>query len=127
MAKKLTRSQIIKKLDTVFSQYIRLKDSVNGIGTCITCGKQDHWKNLQAGHFQSRKHYSTRWDERNVKPQCVGCNMFKAGEQYKFSLYLGQQLSEELLQESKKIRKFTSVELEEMADYYSSKIKNILN
>ena len=50
--KKPTRSKLVKKLDTVFSQYIRLKDSKDGIGTCVTCGKQDHWKNLQAGHFQ---------------------------------------------------------------------------
>ncbi len=129
MPKKLTRSKLVKKLDNIFSQYIRLSNSKDGNCTCVTCGKIGDWKNggIQAGHFQSRKHYSTRWDERNVKPQCVGCNMFKAGEQYKFSLYLGQQLSEELLQESRKIRKFTSVELEEMADYYSSKIKKILN
>ena len=57
MAKKLTRSKIVKKLDTVFSQYIRLKNSVDEISTCFTCGKQDHWKKLQNGHFQSRKHY----------------------------------------------------------------------
>tara|TARA_R110000782_G_scaffold164531_1_gene256523 strand:+ start:1060 stop:1446 length:387 start_codon:yes stop_codon:yes gene_type:complete len=125
MTKKLTRSKLVKKLDVVFSQYIRLSNSNNLHCTCVTCEKVGHWKNggIQAGHFISRKHYSTRWDERNVKPQCVGCNMFKAGEQYKFSLYLGQQLSEELLQESRKIRKFTSDELEEMIVHYSKEVE----
>ena len=125
MPKKLTRSKLVKKLDNIFSQWVRLSNSKNGNCTCVTCGKVGDWKSggIQAGHFMSRKHYSTRWDERNVKPQCVGCNMFKAGEQYKFSLYLGQQLSEELLQESRKIRKFTSDELEEMVVHYSKEVE----
>ena len=123
--KKLTRSKLVKKLDNIFSQYIRLSNSKNGNCTCVTCGKVGHWKSggIQAGHFMSRKHYSTRFDERNVKPQCVACNMFKAGEQYKFSLYLGGKLSEELLLESRKIRKFTSDELEEMVVHYSNEVK----
>jgi hypothetical protein len=126
--KKLTRSKLVKKLDNIFSQYIRLSNSKNGNCTCVTCGKVGDWKNggMQAGHFQSRKHYSTRWDERNVKPQCVGCNMFKAGEQYKFSLYLGGKLSEELLQKSRETVKFADVDLLEMADYYSNKLKLLL-
>ena len=125
MPKKLTRSKLVKKLDNIFSQWVRLSNSKNGNCTCVTCGKVGDWKSggIQAGHFMSRKHYSTRWDERNVKPQCVGCNMFKSGEQYKFSLYLGEQLSEELLQESHKIRKFTSDELEEMVTHYTEEIK----
>ena len=126
--KKLTRSKLVKKLDNIFSQYIRLSNSKNGNCTCVTCGKVGDWKNggMQAGHFQSRKHYSTRWDERNVKPQCVGCNMFKAGEQYKFSLYLGGKLSEELLQKSRETVKFADVDLIEMVDYYSNKLKLLL-
>lgn len=126
--KKLTRSKIVKKLDNIFSQYIRLSNSKNGICKCVTCGKEGHWKNggIQAGHFQSRKHYATRWDERNVKPQCVGCNMFKAGEQYKFSLYLGQQLSDDLLKESHKTVKFTSYELEDMIEHYSKEVEKYL-
>ena len=123
MAKKLTRSKLVKKLDTVFSQYIRLKDSKDGIGTCVTCGKQDHIKRLQAGHFQSRKHYSTRWDERNVKIQCSACNVFRYGEQFKFSLYLGDNLSKQLLADSRVIRKFTDIELQEMIQHYSDKLK----
>ena len=71
MPKKLTRSKIVKKLDAVFSQYIRLSNAdKNGYCTCVTCGKKYFWKQIQAGHFMSRKHYSTRWLEDNVKPQC---------------------------------------------------------
>lgn len=124
--KKLTRSKLIKKLDNIFSQYIRLSNSVNDIAECVTCNKKDHWKKMQCGHFQSRKHYSTRWDERNVAVQCAGCNVFRYGEQFKFSLYLGGKLSEELLQKSRETVKFADVDLIEMADYYSNKLKLLL-
>jgi hypothetical protein len=88
MAKKSTRKRLIDKLDKIFSQYIRLRESKNHNSECFTCGKVDHWKKLQNGHFMSRKHLSTRWDETNCQVQCAGCNVFRYGEQYKFSVGL---------------------------------------
>jgi hypothetical protein len=73
----------------------------------------------------SRKHYSIRWDERNVKPQCVACNVYRAGEQYKYSLYLGKELSDVLYLQSKEIVKFTNYELENMINDYSEKLKKL--
>ena len=126
-AKKPTRSKLIKKLDVVFSQYIRLSNADNrGMCTCVTCNKQFHWKNIQAGHFMSRKHYSTRWNENNVKPQCVGCNMFKSGEQYKYSLFLGSELANDLYLKSKELVKFTSQDIQDMIDNYNSKLKLLI-
>lgn len=125
-AKKPTRSKLIKKLDVVFSQYVRLSNADDrGYCTCVTCGKKGHWKTggIQAGHFISRKHYSTRWDELNVKPQCVACNVYRAGEQYKYSLYLGENLSKDLYEKSQKIVKFTSNEIEDLIEYYSKLLK----
>ena len=125
-AKKPTRTKLVKKLDVVFSKYIRLSNSDNnGYCTCVTCGNKFYWKEIQAGHFMSRKHYSTRWDENNVKPQCVACNVYRAGEKYKYSLYLGNKLSEELYIKSKEIRKFTSLELEEMYNDFNERLKDL--
>lgn len=122
--KKQTRSQLVKKLDTVFSQYIRKsKADKQGNCTCCTCGKKVHWKEIQAGHFMSRKHYSIRWDERNVNPQCVACNVFRYGEQYKYSLFLGQDLADLLYLQSKEIKKYTTEELKELTDTYSKMLK----
>jgi 5-methylcytosine-specific restriction endonuclease McrA len=126
MSKKPTRKTIITKLDSIFSQYIRLRYSKNEISECVTCGKQDHWKKLQAGHFVSRKHYATRWDEDNVQVQCSGCNVFRYGEQYLFSKYLGVDLSEELLIKSRNIQKFTDNELLDMIELYNKKVNNLL-
>lgn len=125
-AKKPTRSKLVKKLDTVFSQYIRLSNADNnGYCTCVTCNKTFFWKEIQAGHFMSRKHYSTRWDERNVKPQCLRCNIYNQGEGYLYSLYLGDKLSKKLLEESRELRKFTNIELEEMIADYSERVKKL--
>ena len=122
MPRKLTRKKLIAKLDTIFSKYIRLRDAdQNGYCRCVTCGERYHWKKIQAGHFISRKHYATRWDENNVHAQCVACNVFRAGEQYKYSLYLGNDTSLDLLNKSKQSVKFMDYELEEMCKIYNEK------
>jgi len=126
MPKKPSRSKLVKKLDTIFSKYIRISNAdKTGYCTCVTCGVVKHWKEIQAGHFMSRKHYSTRWDVANVKPQCIGCNMFKQGEQYKYSIFLGKYVSEVLYLKSKETVKFTNYELEEMIKDYIDKLKSI--
>lgn len=119
MAKKVTRTALIKKLDTVFSIYIRRRYAVNDIAECVTCGKKDHWSKLQCGHFMSRKHMATRWDENNCQVQCAGCNVFRYGEQYLFSQYLGDNLSQQLYIKSKEVCKFTDVELQDMIEHYT--------
>ena len=128
-SKKVSRSKLVKKLDAVFSQYIRLKDSVGGYATCFTCGKKDHWKKLQNGHFQSRKHYATRWDEQNCQVQCAGCNVFRYGEQFLFAKYLDERfyagLSDELYFKSKQIVKFSNIEIEEMILKYKNLVDSI--
>jgi hypothetical protein len=119
MAKKVSRKSLVEKLDKVFSIYIRRRYAINDIAKCVTCGKEDHWSKLQNGHFMSRKHLSTRWNEDNCQVQCAGCNVFRYGEQYLYSQYLGYKLAQELYIESKQIRKFTDVELQEKIDYYT--------
>ena len=124
MAKKLTRTKLVKKLDTIFSQYIRLKNSVDEIATCFTCGKQDHWKKLQNGHFQSRRHYSTRWDETNCQVQCSGCNVFKYGEQFLFGQNLNNKFGEgtarRLHIKAQQTIKLADFELEDMIINYKN-------
>ena len=122
MAKKPTRKTLITKLDKVFSEYIRRKDAKNDIATCVTCGKKDHWKKLQNGHFMSRKHYATRWDEDNVGVQCSACNVFRYGEQYLFAKYLGAEKADMLLSKSRETVKFPDWEIQEMIDLYKTKI-----
>ena len=128
MSKKVLRKNLVKRLDTVFSQYIRLRNAnAQGIAECYTCGKKDHWKKLQCGHFMSRKSYSTRWDDMNCNVQCVKCNMFEQGMSYVFGLNLnkdfGDGTAEGLLQKSKQIVKLQNYELEELITKYTALVK----
>jgi hypothetical protein len=127
--KKISRSKLIKKLDTVFSLYIRQRYSINEISKCFTCGKEDHYKKLQCGHFQSRRHYSTRWNEINCQVQCAGCNVFKYGEQFIFgknlNLEFGEGTSEALYLKAKQIIKFSNNDLEDLITNYNSLITDL--
>ena len=72
-------SGLIEDADAIFSQYIRLKyaDS-NGIVRCYTCNIAKHWTLMQCGHFAKRGNLLLRYDERNCRPQCQGCNEFES-------------------------------------------------
>jgi len=127
--KKLSRSKLIKKLDKVFSLYIRQRYAKNEIAQCFTCGKKNHWKKLQCGHFQSRKHYSTRWDEINCQVQCAKCNVFNYGEQFVFSKNLdmeyGKGCSESLYYKSKQIVKYSTNDINELINKYTLLINEL--
>ena len=84
---------------------------------------------MQNGHFQSRSFLSTRFDEENCQPQCVGCNMFKSGEQYKFSVNLdnkyGDGKAKELEFKARQIQKFSRVDYEENISYYKLLVEKL--
>ena len=130
MAKK-TISKLKKELDKWFSLYIRLRDATDeGMVQCFTCGKVSHYKSgMQNGHFQSRKHLATRWSETNCQVQCVGCNMFKAGEQYKFSIALdskyGEGKAEELQLLARTIMKVSRIDYEDKISYYKDLVDKL--
>lgn len=84
----MRRKDLVKKADKVFSKYIRNKYAVNGAVSCITCGKTDEVRNMDAGHYIDRRWTGTRWDERNVYPQCRNCNRFLDGNIEKFKTKL---------------------------------------
>jgi len=126
-----TISKLKKELDKWFSLYIRLRESTSeGIVSCCTCGKLGHYKvGMQNGHFQSRRHHSTRWNEQNCAVQCIACNCFSQGEQYKMSIYIdnkyGEGTAELLEMEARKIVKMSRIDYEEKITYYKSIVNKI--
>lgn len=72
MKKKLTMGKLLQKLQTVFNEYIRLRDKDK---PCISCGKYTETKD--AGHFYPVSGYAgLRFDEFNVHGECPRCNRF---------------------------------------------------
>lgn len=87
------------KLDRIFSEYIRRRDSdpTTGYGRCISCGKVVHWKDADAGHYVNRKHMSLRYDERNVHLQCRSCNRYDEGNMLGYTKALQKKYGERVL------------------------------
>jgi hypothetical protein len=127
----MKRSTIVKKLDKIFSIWIRSKDADHaGMVDCFTCGVSKSWKyEIDAGHFMGRGKYATRWDEQNVKPQCKKCNGFRSGEQYLFSKHLdeeyGKGTADELVYQSNQLAKFTNDELLKKIEHFTELVKSL--
>lgn len=122
-------AKLKKDADKYFSLYVRLRDSKKGFAECITCGISKPIKEMQAGHFVSRRVSALRFDELNVNAQCVGCNMFKAGEQYLYSkaldLKYGDGTADKLMSRRFETKKWTITELTEIIENSKQYIKEM--
>ena len=129
MPRKVTRKSLIKKLDTIFSIYIRLRDAnKDGFCKCISCQKINHWKDVDAGHFIGRRHLITRYDPKNVYAQCRYCNRYLAGNQYLYSVSLKKidsNLPEKLLRKSRKTIKLSNDELLVLIKKYKKLVEKL--
>jgi hypothetical protein len=121
------RAALKNKLDRIFSTYVRLRDSNNGYGRCISCGKIVHWKDADAGHLVNRSHLSLRWNEMNVNLQCRYCNRFKEGEGANYTMNLinkyGKEKVEYMLSHKHQVSRIGDFEAEQLIKYYQEKIK----
>lgn len=124
-------AQLKKKADKYFSLYVRYRDSKDGLAECITCGVKKPIKEMQAGHFVRRSINLLRYNDQNVNAQCVGCNMFKAGELYLYGkaldLKYGNGTADELMSLRHKTHKLTITELEQIIEESKEYIKDYEN
>lgn len=97
-------SKLKKKLDSIFSTYVRTKYAKNGRLQCYTCPKSGTIAELQNGHFVPRQYLRTRWDERNCRPQCYACNLLYNGQPSRFAANLIKEYGEGIIQELEKDR-----------------------
>jgi len=109
-----------KTCDQWFSKYIRLRDAdANGMCKCITCDTAKNWKEMDAGHFMSRRYMATRYDEMNCHAQCQRCNQYGAGEQYLHGKMIdalhGEGHADYLEEQSKKLTKYNKQQLMDLA------------
>ena len=77
MAKKQTSATLRAKALKTLQKLARISAADdNGYCKCVSCGKVDHYKSMQGGHWLA-KGSSSRWalEEQNVNPQCGGCNL----------------------------------------------------
>ena len=113
--KRKSISKLKKKADKVFSLWIRARDK-----RCVSCGSE---QNLQNGHYISRSHNATRYNEKNNNCQCLTCNIFKKGNYPAYTLYLMRKYGNGIIKELEKIgretKQFTPAELERIIKKYT--------
>lgn len=117
---------LIKKLDVVFSKYIRLRDSHDGVFTCCSCGQVKPYEQADAGHFINRRWMAVRWDERNVHAQCRYDNRFDEGNNVGYTRFMQKKYGDDtidLLMSMKTPYKWTDGELELLINDYKEKVK----
>lgn len=126
MAKKLKYDA----LDSIFSEYIRLRDADdNGYCTCCSSGKVQFWKEMDAGHFVSRRHLSTRWLPMNVHAQSRYDNRFNNGNPCGYGKFMlekyGPTVFDDLEQLKNRTYKMTQFEIKNMIQNYKQQVKQL--
>ena len=127
------RSRAVARLDRVFSEFIRLRDSFSTQSglyfRCISCGRILPYADADCGHYVNRSHMATRYDEANCPAQCRQCNRFDEGNIYSYRRALVEKMGESRVRllESRKhdTCKLTVFEMEAMAAHYREAVKRL--
>lgn len=127
------QEKVGKKLKKVawglVSEYVRRsKASPSGLVKCFTCSVILHWKDLHCGHFRHNR-LDFDW-ERNLRPQCCGCNTYNHGNLGIYALELARELGiegvEQLIRDANiKGNLYTNDELEAIIADLEQKLKNL--
>ena len=121
-AKCLEAMQLLRRLE---------ESDDNGYCACVTCGKVDHYKNMDGGHFIAKGH-SSFWalEEENINPQCKGCNGFgmKHGTaQYEYGKWMeakhGELFVQNMLETKKDSRKWYAQDYRDLLADLKQRIK----
>lgn len=117
-----TRSQLIKKLDQVFSVFVRLSVAdKDWYITCPLCEARVHWTKAQNMHFIKRSVYKYRWDEKNCHAGCVKCNVILHGNYIAYTRRMQREYGEILVDEminDRQICKIATSSLQAMIEKY---------
>lgn len=117
--KRKTIIALANEVAELLQRLVRIKAADgNGMAKCVTCGKVEHWTDLQGGHFIERGKSSTRILEENIQPQCRPCNawgMKKASVVLAYREYMvdtyGADFVAWLVQEAKRTVKYRREDL----------------
>lgn len=85
--KKLTLSKAKKKAVYAFQKWVRNREKIGNLNTCVTCGRMYPVEGkgcIQAGHFIAGRGNAILFDERGCWPQCYICNVVKKGNMIKY-------------------------------------------
>ena len=122
-----SRSKLVKKADSIFSTYIRLRDSdKKWYVKCPLCWCKLPRKKAQNMHFITRSCWLYRYDEDNCHAWCMRCNVILNGNYIEYTRYMqikyGISAIDEMRVNSKKIFKLSTTEIQTIIEKYTNKI-----
>src|ERR1035437_9444308 len=132
--KKVTLSSAKKKAWKQFSLWIRLSSYAKNGGLdeqiqCFTCDKWYPIKNMSAGHGIGGRNNAVLFDERIVKPQCVGCNIWGRGQYQVFTrkliAELGLDVYDEIVKHSSDVVKYRIADYQSIEEFYKLKLAEL--
>lgn len=125
LKKQFSRKAVIKRLDDIFSLYVRARDK----NICFVCGKRPPEVVMQCGHLITRGSHSTRWDDANAHAQCRGCNFsHEHRPEHYTTAYInkwGLAAYENLVFKSKQPSKLKTADLELLIIHYKQKLEEL--
>lgn len=132
-ANKPSVATLVKKLDRVFSEYIRLRDS-KPFGykyfRCISCGRILPYEEADCGHFIGRTHMSVRFDELDCNAECRRCNRFSSDHIIYYQKNLEKKIGKEkldlLIARGHQTKKWTAWELSILITHYQEEVNKML-
>ncbi len=130
MAVSKSKPNLVKKLDRIYSLYIRLRDVMpNGYVRCISCGQIKSFEDVDCGHFHSRRHMATRYDEDNCHAECKFDNRFSSDHLIAYQCNLirkiGQQRFDLLNLKAHSTCHYLDCELEDMIEHYTTEVRRL--
>ena len=118
-----SKADWLREAQTVFNQYIRLRDEKE---PCISCGRF-HEGQYHAGHYLTTgAHPELRFNELNVHKQCAPCNNFLSGNIIKYRQNLINKIGLQqvlFLEGPHEPLKLTIDEIKDIKSLYRQKIK----
>lgn len=127
--KKNSVKKLKKELDAVFSLYIRHVGSKDGMNQCFTCGKTFLIKELQDGHYESRRYLALRYEITNNHCQCFDCNIRKKGNYTVYALKMVEKYGKEHLDmlsiKKHNVIRWGTFEYQLMIDEYTKKLNEL--
>lgn len=133
MAKKKTIAGLVNDAAVLLQKKVRIKAGIaaytNGYCQCVTCGVWKHWKEMQGGHFISRRYTAHKLMEENIHPQCPGCNGPRGGNLIPYTQYMndtyGREFVDELESTKGETKKYSRPEILEIIEELKQEVKEL--
>ena len=121
-----------KKAWEACARYCKIRDclKVRGfafLGRCITCDRNYHIVNLEAGHAISGRRNAVLFDVAIIHPQCSYCNQVMHGRQKRYRKILAEIHGEEWManreRRAKRVIKDSQIDFVKLQKGFESKYK----